>query len=271
MSKLTNSVNKLPETAGVYAIRLNNEIVYIGSSKNPRSRMRNHIAGMENRTNTPSLNGLWKEHKDDLSVVMIYEGEDYRKVEKEQIEAYNPSCNVVGSTSEYDGEKISNGKVRKLIDIDDDLYEKIKLSAKQNRRTISGELLYSMERGMRIGHQQEELLRLAMQGEVSRVVFSPEISKEQVKEIKNQKPGDWSFLKDYSGDTGQDEYVDNSVDKYDEVISKIENTLDRDVDYEEKQELMKLVKDAGLVYNSYKRTLEKRDPNGRYKIIKEFK
>lgn len=139
------------------------------------------------------------------------------------------------------------------ISIPEELYKDIVETAKENERTISGEVIYRMKVGTRERTEQ---------------IVSTTSGK---KWIPNK---DWSFLRNYEGVTGQESNVVSKAveptSNYEEVIKAIESTLDRDVDYEERQKLSQLVKESGLVFNAYKKTLEKLEPNGRYKIIHQF-
>ena len=56
---------------------------------------------------------------------------------------------------------------------------------------------------------------------------------------------------------------------YSDVIERIGNTMEREVDYEERKELDEFVKGRGLHWNAYKKTLEKAE-GSKFKIIHQF-
>ncbi len=56
---------------------------------------------------------------------------------------------------------------------------------------------------------------------------------------------------------------------YEELIEKLGNTLDREVDFEERSQLNKQVKDLGLIWNVYMKRLE-RIEDGKVKVIHQF-
>ena len=57
---------------------------------------------------------------------------------------------------------------------------------------------------------------------------------------------------------------------YSEVIAKIGGSMDREVDFEERSQINKMVKDAGLVWNVYKKRLERPLEGGEFKLIHQF-
>ena len=56
---------------------------------------------------------------------------------------------------------------------------------------------------------------------------------------------------------------------YEELIEKLGNTLDREVDFEERSKLNKEVKEMGLVWNVYLKRLE-RFEDGKVKVVHQF-
>lgn len=154
---------------------------------------------------------------------------------------------------------------RITVSVPDEMMKYMEDDSKKSFRTIAQEVLFLIS----IGIVQET-------GQTAEIPERPAVKVDNTmipgkKWIPNK---DWSFLRNYEGATGQESnVVSKSVEptsNYEEVIKAIESTLDRDVDYEERQELNRMVKEAGLVFNAYKKTLEKLEPNGRYKIIHEF-
>ena len=56
---------------------------------------------------------------------------------------------------------------------------------------------------------------------------------------------------------------------YSELVEKIGNSFERELGFEERQELNREIKAAGLVWNSYAKRLEKSE-GGKFKLIHQF-
>jgi hypothetical protein len=56
---------------------------------------------------------------------------------------------------------------------------------------------------------------------------------------------------------------------YSELVEKVGNSFERELGFEERQELNREIKAAGLVWNSYAKRLEKSE-GGKFKLIHQF-
>ena len=127
--------------------------------------------------------------------------------------------------------------IKVSLNIPEGLYRDIERNALENERTITAELVYRARK-----YDQAPINLVG--GQVGQVGTMVEPKKEDLKV-------DEGWL--YGG-----------------LVEKLGNTLDREVDFEERSQINKMVKDAGLVWNVYKKRLERPLEGGEFKLIHQF-
>lgn len=131
------------------------------------------------------------------------------------------------------------------INLSDEVYDELKNSSELNERTLSGEIIYRIKMGVPA---------------VTSVWNEERRSTSDTADKKIGAGREWEIPSPGVGSTKSE---------YQEVIDKIEGSLDRDLDYDESKELKVLVESSGLKWNAYRRRLEKVEGSG-YKIIHQF-
>lgn len=127
--------------------------------------------------------------------------------------------------------------IKVSINIPEGLYRSMEKNALENERTFSAEVIY---RARKFDQANPIILQGGVKSEVGTMV---EPKKEDTKV--------------------DEEWI------YDGLIAKIGESMDRDIDYDEKAELNKMVREAGLVWNTYAKRLEKVE-DGKFKLIHQF-
>ena len=103
---IRNKYNK----AGVYSISVDGELLYIGKSKNMLMRLAQHIKGI-NKGKEKKYQELKKLKKEGKTITfdVLYEGDDFTRVEAELIKKHNPPLNSVmpsGNQKERESKKV---------------------------------------------------------------------------------------------------------------------------------------------------------------------
>ena len=127
--------------------------------------------------------------------------------------------------------------IKVSLNIPEGLYRDIERNALDNERTITAELVYR-------ARKYDQVLPIHLGGgDIKQGGTMPEPKKEDLKV-------DEGWL-------------------YGELVEKLGNTLDREVDFEERSKLNKEVKEMGLVWNVYLKRLE-RFEDGKCKVVHQF-
>lgn len=268
MNKLTNNIRNLPNSAGVYCIKLKGDIVYVGSSSNIRARARGHIGAMRNGTNNGGLNKLWVENsEEDFRFSVLYKGEDYSLKEMEYIVLYRPICNsevgIYGSSSRF--------KSTVAVYIKRDIYDSLKEMADRDTRDvgnfIEAQYIFGHIEKQPATHKKGDIREdPSLYGEASVVsVFGANPKGLESRTTSASLGGENNIGSFYGGTVGY------ASANYDEAISKIE-TINSDgyqPTSEEMTELKRYLKERNLQYNPMKRTLDKYE-NGKWSVVHKF-
>ena len=140
------------------------------------------------------------------------------------------------------------------ITIPDEIYERLSGASQESMRPIATEAVYSIKLGlgsgpvMGVGGTGSE--HISGQGKSSGLGT---ISNPKIIEVPETH--------------GATEKVDEFL--YEGIISRIESSFEYELDYEQRADLNKAIKEAGLVWNSYLKKLEK-PQDGKFKLIKQF-
>ena len=88
-------LDKFPKEACVYLFKVNDEVIYVGSSKNVYMRMVQHRSSIRKggNNNGTSKQELYKFLQSNHFTVEIQLTDNYKKLEQELIEQYNPKYN----------------------------------------------------------------------------------------------------------------------------------------------------------------------------------
>lgn len=134
---------------------------------------------------------------------------------------------------------------RIMITIPDDIYVGLERASEESMRPIATEAIYRIKLG------------LSSDGESKISTLAPNYKKfeKELDDFADNKPMSWG-----------------KVGEYDDLIERIESAYDvgnGELDYEERGQLSKDIKEAGLVWNSYKRTLDK-VVDGKFVTIHKF-
>ena len=84
-----------PKESGVYLFKVNNEIIYIGSSKNLYMRMMSHINCIRQGSVLGYKQDLYQFLQSNTFVVEFQITVNYRQLEQQLIEKYNPRYNAI--------------------------------------------------------------------------------------------------------------------------------------------------------------------------------
>lgn len=89
------NIRDFPKSSGVYIFKSNDEIIYIGSSKNLYHRMKVHNAFIRKGSKSKQNPALYKFLHTNTFTVEFKLTDDYRKLEQKLIEQYNPIYNSI--------------------------------------------------------------------------------------------------------------------------------------------------------------------------------
>lgn len=120
-------LDTFPKEAGVYLFISNDEVIYVGSSKNLYQRISNHISSIRKGSAHGYQQDLYQFLQSNPFTVEFQLTDDYRQLEQELIEKYNPKYNAVraytglgakkGRKAEYDKEHYHKYKEERLEQI----------------------------------------------------------------------------------------------------------------------------------------------------------
>ena len=98
--KFAKDISRIPNKPLVYALEQNGVIIYVGSSIQPRVRLKQHLYSYLNGCMTNDLLQArwerWAEGGEAIGIRVLYEGdeEDVRRRELVYIEELDPECNI---------------------------------------------------------------------------------------------------------------------------------------------------------------------------------
>lgn len=115
---------RFPKESGIYLFKANDEVIYVGSSKNLHKRMTQHRSSIRKggNNNGASKQELYQYLQSNPFTVEFQTTEDYRQLEQKLIEQYNPKYNNLraytgvawnGNRAEYDKEHYQKYKEEK--------------------------------------------------------------------------------------------------------------------------------------------------------------
>lgn len=135
------------------------------------------------------------------------------------------------------------------LNIPDEYFKELSGSAVENERTLTGEVMYRLKR-----YRADSVPVISES-------FSGQGKSSGLGTISNPK------IIEVPETHGATEKVDEFL--YEGIISRIESSFEYELDYEQRADLNKAIKEAGLVWNSYLKKLEK--PLGdKFKLIHQF-
>ena len=102
-----------PKEAGVYIFKVNNEVIYVGSSKNLYMRMMSHRNCIRQGSAHGHQQDLYKFLRSNQFTVEFQLTEDYRQLEQELIEKYNPRYNAVRANTGLGAKKGNKAEYNK--------------------------------------------------------------------------------------------------------------------------------------------------------------
>ena len=88
------NLKDLPKSSGVYLFKVNEEIIYIGSSKNLYQRMTNHKSCINKGSNGGHKTDFYQFLQSNQFKVEFQITDNYKQLEQELIEKYNPKYNA---------------------------------------------------------------------------------------------------------------------------------------------------------------------------------
>lgn len=90
-------LDSFPKKAGVYLFKVNEEVIYVGSSKNLYQRMAKHRSNIRQggNHNGTSKQELYQFLQSNTFIVEIQLDADYRQLEQKLIEQYHPKYNIL--------------------------------------------------------------------------------------------------------------------------------------------------------------------------------
>ena len=89
-------LDRFPKKAGVYIFKVNEEVIYVGSSKNLYQRMAKHRSNIRKggNHNGTSKQEFYQFLQSNTFIVEIQLDDNYRQLEQKLIEQYHPKYNI---------------------------------------------------------------------------------------------------------------------------------------------------------------------------------
>ena len=88
-------LNRFPKKAGVYLFKTNDEVIYVGSSKNLYMRMAYHRCCIRKGSKYGYKRDLYQYLQTNTFAVEFQITEDYRQLEQQFVEKYHPKYNAI--------------------------------------------------------------------------------------------------------------------------------------------------------------------------------
>lgn len=95
MMSIIVNLSTFPKSSGIYMFKVNDEIVYIGSSKNLYQRMSKHNTEIRKCSNAKFNPALYKFLQTNPFIVEFHLTDKYREEEQKLIEKYKPKFNAI--------------------------------------------------------------------------------------------------------------------------------------------------------------------------------
>lgn len=146
------NLKEVPHSSGVYYFKSNNEVIYVGSSKNLYNRMAVHNTAIKQGSHQGCQTNLYQFLQSNQFTVQFQLETNYKQLEQQLIEQYNPKYNCLraftgiswnGNGAEYEKEYREKYKEEKK-QYDNQYYEAHKEEKKQykNQKCLyNGEIL----------------------------------------------------------------------------------------------------------------------------------
>ena len=133
-------LDTFPKESGVYIFKANEEVIYVGSSKNLYQRMKNHRSSVKQGSAHSHQQDLYQYLQTNTFAVEFQLTNDYRQLEQELVEKYNPKYNAIraftglgtwnGREAEYNKERYQKYK-EEILEQRKQSYESHKEQKKQ--------------------------------------------------------------------------------------------------------------------------------------------
>jgi hypothetical protein len=149
------------------------------------------------------------------------------------------------------------------ITIDENVYGELVKSSERSLRSLATEVVYQMRRGLEISDYEMDTVKMAVHSMYG--ISVPD----SLESNSNPKVRGYEWL-DKVDISSPDLVSSGEEGEYEDIIGRISDSFERELDSEESGKLNKDIKARGLVWNQYKKTLEKPQKDGTFKIIKQF-
>lgn len=151
-------LDTFPKSSGVYIFKSNDEVIYVGSSKNLYKRMSVHNTAIKKGSAHGYKQDLYQYLQSNHFIVEFQLTDDYRQLEQKLVEKYNPKYNAIraytgcgaykGRVAEYSRERYQKYK-EKILEQTKQRYEanreEILEQKKQYRESHREEILEQMK------------------------------------------------------------------------------------------------------------------------------
>lgn len=129
------NLKETPKESGIYRfLDENQNVIYIGSSKNLYDRMANHRSSINKGSNQGHQTDLYQFLKSNQFTVEYQTTEDYKQIEQELIEQYNPKYNSNRANTGLGAKKGRETEWKKAYD------KKYEEEIRQNRKQYKHQL-----------------------------------------------------------------------------------------------------------------------------------
>lgn len=129
-----------PKEAGVYLFKVNEEVIYVGSSKNLYKRMTQHRSSIRQGWDHGYKQDLYQYLQTNPFVVEFQLTEDYRKLEQELIERYHPRYNSHRANTGLEAKKGREAEYNKEYDKKYQYQKQYRESHKEQKKQYENQL-----------------------------------------------------------------------------------------------------------------------------------
>ena len=158
-----------PKEAGVYLFKVNEEVIYVGSSKNLYKRMVVHKSAIKKGSEHGYKQDLYQFLQTNQFIIELQLTDSYRQLEQELVERYHPKYNAIRA---YTGLAWNGNKVEYNKEYDQKYKKEISEQKKQydnqlcyfNNETLTLCALRERFKRMGITHPQLEAKKYLMGG-----------------------------------------------------------------------------------------------------------
>ena len=107
------NITTFPKSSGVYMFKSNDDIIYIGSSKNLYQRIATHNTYIKKGSNAKQNPDLYKFLSTSPFTIEYQLTDDYRKLEQKLIKQYKPKFNAIRANTGLGAYKGRNAEYMK--------------------------------------------------------------------------------------------------------------------------------------------------------------